>query len=538
MTRTTRRRLVALSLVLWIGLLALPLIARPGGGQTYSGSSSSQSSSSRSSSSSGTSRSGSSTGWSSSGSSSSGGGGDIGGLVVLLFENPLLGLLVIGGVVGYTLLVRSREGSGQARDWGTPAREFGTGADALREKMEAAAAELETSRVKGQRQSEMRVAMEGITKLDPNFSIVLFEDFVYALYAQAHTARGNGTLAELGPWISGDAHRSLAELGSGTEVNGIVIGALRYLSINGVKSDAESVSVTLEFESNYSERGEKKERRWYAVERWTLSRKKGVLSKPKDKARTLGCPSCGAPLEALRGRSCSYCKQVVAGGDFDWEVRELKSVTREPRAPGLAGHAEERGTDLPTVLDPKAKARWAKLVLRDPEMSWPKFQARLELVFNELSRGWNRQDLAAARAYLSDGLHASFSYWIEAYQAQHLRNYTEDARIVSVQMARVTGDAVYDAVTVRVFATGFDFTLDGEGNVVGGSRDRERQYSEYWTLIRGAGKRGAPRTDPECPSCGAPLAIEMTGHCSHCRVKVTSGDFDWVLSRVEQDESY
>ena len=43
---------------------------------------------------------------------------------------------------------------------------------------------------------------------------------------------------------------------------------------------------------------------------------------------------------------------------------------------------------------------------------------------------------------------------------------------------------------------------------------------------------------PVCPNCGAGLAINMAGSCSACNAKVTSGDFDWVLSRIEQDEAY
>ena len=37
---------------------------------------------------------------------------------------------------------------------------------------------------------------------------------------------------------------------------------------------------------------------------------------------------------------------------------------------------------------------------------------------------------------------------------------------------------------------------------------------------------------------GLALAVSMTGNCNYCRVKVTTGEFDWVLSRIEQDESY
>jgi hypothetical protein len=30
----------------------------------------------------------------------------------------------------------------------------------------------------------------------------------------------------------------------------------------------------------------------------------------------------------------------------------------------------------------------------------------------------------------------------------------------------------------------------------------------------------------------------MAGECEHCGAKVTSGRFDWVLSEIEQDDSY
>jgi hypothetical protein len=130
-------------------------------------------------------------------------------------------------------------------------------------------------------------------------------------------------------------------------------------------------------------------------------------------------------------------------------------------------------------------------------------------------------------------------YWIAAYRQQGLRNVNENARIEGIELARVESDAVYDAITVRVRAAGLDYTVaDAGGRVVAGSRSRERRYTEYWTLIRGAATKGKPRVDRACPNCGAPLEIEMAGTCKYCRAKVTTGDFDWVLSRIEQDESY
>jgi hypothetical protein len=110
--------------------------------------------------------------------------------------------------------------------------------------------------------------------------------------------------------------------------------------------------------------------------------------------------------------------------------------------------------------------------------------------------------------------------------------------VTDVVIANVLSDAVYDAVTVRLFATGLDYTLSDDGELLSGSRSQYRPYTEYWTLIRGRAAQGRPRSEPVCPSCGAPLRIAMAGNCEYCHARVVSGDFDWVLSRIEQDDAY
>ena len=115
----------------------------------------------------------------------------------------------------------------------------------------------------------------------------------------------------------------------------------------------------------------------------------------------------------------------------------------------------------------------------------------------------------------------------------------EEMRLTEVTAVKVVRDRWYDAITFRIWGTGRDSTVrQATGAVVGGDPRHDRAYSEYWTLIRGAGVRGAPRADKTCPSCGAPLDTNMAGECAHCGAKVTSGQFDWVLSKIEQDDSY
>ena len=205
----------------------------------------------------------------------------------------------------------------------------------------------------------------------------------------------------------------------------------------------------------------------------------------------------------------------------------------------LTGTTAETGTELPTVIDAQLAQNLARLRQKDPTFDEAAFLARVRLIFSTMQTAWSSLQWEAARPYLGDGLFASSAYWIDAYRAQGLRNVTDGARITGLEVVRVEADRWFDAVTVRLSATGLDYTRrDADGEVVGGSQTTLRAYSEYWTLVRGVGKTGAPQLEGLCPHCGAPLQVSMAAKCGQCGVKVNSGEFDWVLARIEQDEVY
>ena len=106
-----------------------------------------------------------------------------------------------------------------------------------------------------------------------------------------------------------------------------------------------------------------------------------------------------------------------------------------------------------------------------------------------------------------------------------------------IEPAKVRRDHFFDAVTLRIFAHCLDYTTNAAGDVVSGSRWRTRAYSEYWTLIRGR-HPGERRASEGCPNCGGPLQLSAAGNCEHCGTHLTLGEFDWVLSKIEQDEAY
>jgi uncharacterized Zn finger protein (UPF0148 family) len=487
-----KRRLLAGLALLALLLLLAPgaALARPGGGEGYSG-------------------------------GGDGGGDGDGGLVYLLirlwiefvFAYPAVGVpLTIVIIVILVIRHKRKAAAGpQKWDYGPP---------------------------KGPLPRPVSRDLDDLRQLDPEFSAVLFEDFAYALFARAHQARSSERdLEALSPYLSLAVRQHLAQRRPvGAPVSGVVIGALRVLDLTAA---APRCVVSLEYEANMTVGMSGAEHTHYVLERWRLERDAGVQSKPPEKALSFSCPNCGAPFGPEGGDRCEYCGQVVSGGHFDWNVESIELVRLEERPPALTSNVQETGTNLPTVFHPRLNARWAELVREDPAVTQEALNARLQLIYAELNAAWSRRDLDGARPYVSDGLYGYLQYWVTAYERQGLRNVLEGMRILEWKTVKVGRDRHYDALTVRLWGSGRDYTVrQTTGDVVTGDPKRDRVYSEYWTLIRGAGVKGAPRSDKSCPNCGAPLDVNMAGQCEHCGAKITSGEFDWVLSKIEQDDSY
>lgn len=470
------------------------------------------------------------------------GGGDGGGLIYLIYyivrfllwltiEYPAVGIPVdIIVIIGVIYFFTRRK---TAQEWNSAARSV------VPSQREAFVS---------QTQAEVQKEFGKLRRFDPNFSEIIFTDFCYALYARAHNERGKGQLDHLSPYMSEEARQSLIKLNPQglKEVRGVIVGAMQVAGARERERDGKTfINITVEFEANYTEevrhsKGNRpKEEAYYVRERWTLERKRDVLTLPPAEAVALHCPRCGAALQKNTTGACAFCGTVIENGEFQWFVRSIDLLSREARGPLLTSNVPEVGTDAPTVVQRGFTEARAAFEEMNPNFKWGEFMERARLIFNELQTAWSTLDWERARPHETDNIFQMHRYWIEAYKRQGLRNALDDCRILSMQPARITGDAFYNAITLRIGAEGYDYTVDAKGKVVAGSKRSKRRWTEYWTFIRNRNAKPLhSRTDLSCPNCGAPLKVNVTGICEFCQGKVSSGEFDWVLSKIEQDEAY
>jgi hypothetical protein len=374
-------------------------------------------------------------------------------------------------------------------------------------------------------------SLDALRRFDPNFSEITFSDFCYSLYGRAHHARGTGELDRYAPYLSTNARNALRSRAEGglREVRGVVVGSFNVTTIRGL--DTPTVTVTVIYEANYTEIAVTGDTSWYVKEQWVLERARDILSPPPEKAKADHCPRCGAALQTRTDGSCQYCGVKTEDGSFQWFVRSINLRARETRGPLLTANVPERGTNRPTVFMPHLSTALSQF------QDWEGFERRVREVAKELQDAWSARDWERVRPLESEPLFQMHRYWIDAYKAQRLRNLVDDFEVIDIEPVKLASDAFYESITVRIFARGRDYTIDEKGTVVAGNRQTLRTWSEYWTFIRTRSGHGAA-DKMSCPNCGASVAVGATGVCDYCGGKLTTGTFDWVLSRIEQDEVY
>ena len=265
-------------------------------------------------------------------------------------------------------------------------------------------------------------------------------------------------------------------------------------------------------------------------ERWTFTRAAGARTVVSGGVVAQKCPNCGALLDLHEDGTCNYCGVDVPSGKYDWTVSRIEN----------AGFSGIQAADSLGLEKLSSEQGLALLKQADPAFDYEGFERRAAQAFMALQQAWQARDLDSARAFMSPGLYFSWSAQVKQLIELHKINRLDGLRIDEMEAVRVIHGKAFDDLTVRITATCADYEVDERsGRIIFGSR-APSTFSEYWTFQRSVNARTTDKhaVDKVCPNCGAPLQINEIGECQFCHAAVTSGQFDWVLSRIEQEDEW
>jgi hypothetical protein len=180
---------------------------------------------------------------------------------------------------------------------------------------------------------------------------------------------------------------------------------------------------------------------------------------------------------------------------------------------------------------------------RDPNFDEEVFLQRAAKAFVTTQNAWSEQNLKTCRAFISDGVHERFELYIAMQKAENIRNRMRDVTVTRRQIVAVTSDQHFDTMHVQFTASAISYNEDlkTKKRVSGNSDNTPISFTEIWSFSR----RPGVKTDPEasllqgnCPNCGGPVEIVDKAKCPQCDSIVNSGQYDWVLAEITQDEEW
>lgn len=211
------------------------------------------------------------------------------------------------------------------------------------------------------------------------------------------------------------------------------------------------------------------------------------------------------------------------------------AVSRRGQGSGSSGIPVRPAENVQSAAS--VRAALSDLMERDPGFSEARFLEDVANLYIRLQNAWTDKNLEPVRARLSEELFAASRRGVDQYIKNRRTNHVDRITVLGTEITGCTKDSLYDTIQVLLNTRITDYvTDDATGMVVSGDMSREKFMTYRWTLIRPLGKQTAVSgtvTAKYCPHCGAPLDLNQSGVCPYCRSVLTSGDHDWVLTKIE-----
>lgn len=174
----------------------------------------------------------------------------------------------------------------------------------------------------------------------------------------------------------------------------------------------------------------------------------------------------------------------------------------------------------------------------DPNFSSDSFITWSKDVFITLQQAWTARDWSAIRPLEKEELFEQHKRQLDEYINNHKINIIERINVGQTHLHKYERDAQYEYLTVYMATRMVDYIIDENTRAVLKGNPNTDCYMNYLlTFMRKTGVKSREGNDKSvsksCPNCGAPLSITSSGKCDYCGSIITTGDFDWVLAKMD-----
>ncbi len=202
------------------------------------------------------------------------------------------------------------------------------------------------------------------------------------------------------------------------------------------------------------------------------------------------------------------------------------------------GSVKARSRDEVIAVDVSTLMPVSTYMTYDPNFNESAFCDKMSNLYVQMQNGWTAHDISSLRPYFTDELFTRLERQLAQKTQQGLTNYVENIAVLECRLLGFRKGSSVDQAVVRLRTRIVDYTVnDCTGEVVSGDKSTEKFMTYEWHLTRTAGQatveNGTGTKRIACPSCGAPLDINVSARCEYCDSVITLDTHDWAIASIK-----
>lgn len=183
----------------------------------------------------------------------------------------------------------------------------------------------------------------------------------------------------------------------------------------------------------------------------------------------------------------------------------------------------------------------------DPEFSSELFMEKAKTIAERLQQAWSSGDMMPVRNYVSQGVFNRFKLQLELMvDEEKVRNILSDYKVLKISVIDLSTSKSYQTLHASIFACAKDITVAADASEEDKQKAlakvRKEAFYEVYSFTRKVGTKTNTKSNwlkGQCPNCGyVPDNFSESNKCQSCGSIYNSGEFDWVLSEITQQEEW
>ncbi|MFH1282288.1 MAG: TIM44-like domain-containing protein [bacterium] len=185
---------------------------------------------------------------------------------------------------------------------------------------------------------------------------------------------------------------------------------------------------------------------------------------------------------------------------------------------------------------------YKKIKNHDPSFDPDKFLKRVRIAFFKIQEAWIQKNMENVQAFVSDGVVERYNIQFEIQNKWKIANIMKNMAVNKCEIVSVQSDSYFETINIKIYASAVDYWISTETKrIVRGSNISNVTFVEYWTFLRRPGAKTSEKPgliEGSCPNCGAYLKMSDTVKCDSCNSLISSGEYDWILSKITQESQW